>query len=748
MDSRNRILMSLRYITARLLPTLLGIVTTLLFAWSQFTELPLLHSLQQRAEFLAYDLRLNASLPQNQPPDPRIVIVDVDEKSLGLEGRWPWPRDKMADLTDRLFEAGAVVVGYDIFFSEPERNKAEAVLKELQSSNLSDAPLIKTIEALVPKFDNDQRLAASLADRDVTLGYLFHAEPTQPVGILPEPLLSLDQTQAHRSGIKAMPNYTASLPLLQQNAFSSGFVTTWPDPDGIIRRTPMLIRHGNDIYGSLSLNLAKLYLFLDEVQVNTVPIGETDAVESIVLGGTTIPTDGQGFALVPYKGAAGNFPYLSATDVLNGQFDETVLEGAIVLIGATAVGIADLVATPVKNIYPGVEVHANMLRSILDNDFPTTPPWADGANLVITLSIGLLLALLLPHLAPPTLLILSLATAASLVWSNFWLWQEKGIALALAWPLILIIALAAVVVSYGFLSENRKRAQLKGMFGQYVPPQLVDVMSQTSESFGFEGESREMTVLFADIRGFTTLSEKLSPAELRTLLNRYFTHMTEIIFDHQGTIDKYVGDMIMAFWGAPLHDPDHAKHAIQAAMQMLEKTAELKPILLAEGYPEVDIGIGLNTGLMNVGDMGSSYRRAYTVLGDNVNLGSRIEGLTKFYGAGLVVSETTMAGQDGVVFRRLDLVKVKGKTEAVKVFEPLCTQEQVTAELLEELQRHEAGLEAYYRQAWDEAKGIFTPLNQQQPETRVYSLYLERIAELRQRNPGPDWDGVYERREK
>jgi len=742
--------MSKPRIISKLLPTLLGIATSLIFGWAQFSDIALLNALQQRAESMAYDLRLNASIATQQPLDSRIIITDIDEKSLADEGRWPWPRNKIATLTERLFEAGAVVVGYDVFFTEPERNKALAIVQQLESTTPEANQLITNLSEIATQFDNDQHLADSLKDNDVTLGYLFHNENTAPVGQLPQSLQTLTAEQASRSGIKAMPNYTASLPLLQDSAASSGFVTTWPDPDGIIRRTPMLIRHGNNIYGSLSLNVAKLYLFLDEdeVEIKTSPIENIDTVDKIILGGTTIPTDGNGFALVPYKGPAGTFLYLSASDVLNGSVDDTILEGAIVLIGTSAVGIADLVATPVDNIYPGVEVHANIIRSILDNDFPYQPSWADGANLIATLGIGLILALLFPHLAPLTLLITSAVMASAIVYGNFWLWQEKGLALALAWPLILILSLAAVNITYGFLSENRKRSQLKNMFGQYVPPELVDAMSQTSENFGFEGESREMTVLFADIRGFTTLSEKLSPSELRALLNRYFTHMTEIIFEHHGTIDKYVGDMVMAFWGAPLKDPDHAKQAIQAAMKMLEKTAELKPILIAEGYPEVDIGIGLNTGLMNVGDMGSSYRRAYTVLGDNVNLGSRIEGLTKFYGAGLVVSETTMAGQDEFVFRRLDLVKVKGKTEAVKVYEPLCLKEEATAELLEELQQHELGLAAYLKQKWQQAEQIFAQLNKQQPNTRVYSLYLERINELRQRELGAEWDGVYERREK
>ncbi len=732
----------------KILPTLLGIVTALVFGWAQFSDITLLNALQQRAESMAYDLRLQAGIGTKQPPDSRIIIIDIDEKSLAEQGRWPWPRNKIAALTERLFDAGAVVVGYDIFFTEPERNKALAIAKQLHSTTPDAGQLINSLTKIASQFDNDQHLADSLRGNDVTLGYLFHSEKTAPVGQLPEPLQILTSEQASRSGIKAMPNYPASLPLLQDSASASGFVSIWPDPDGIIRRTPMLIRHGNNVYGSLSLNVAKLYLFLDKVEIKTSPIKNIDMVDKIILGGISIPTDGHGFALVPYKGPAGSFPYLSASDVLNGSVDETILEGAIILVGTSAVGIADLVATPLDNIYPGVEVHANIIRSILDNDFPYQPSWADGANLIATLSIGLALALLFPHLTPLTLLISAAAMASGLIYSNVWLWQEKGLALALAWPLILILALAAVNITYGFLSENRKRSQLKNMFGQYVPPELVDAMSQTSENFGFEGESREMTVLFADIRGFTALSEKLSPSELRALLNRYFTHMTEIIFEHHGTIDKYVGDMVMAFWGAPLKNPDHAKHAIKAAMQMLQKTAELKPILMAEGYPEIDIGIGLNTGLMNVGDMGSSYRRAYTVLGDNVNLGSRIEGLTKFYGTGLIVSETTMTGQDEFIFRRLDLVKVKGKTEAVNVFEPLCLKEEATTELLDERQQHEQGLAAYLKQDWCQAEQIFNQLKQHHPDTRVYSLYLERINELRQRDLAAEWDGVYERREK
>jgi adenylate cyclase len=389
-----------------------------------------------------------------------------------------------------------------------------------------------------------------------------------------------------------------------------------------------------------------------------------------------------------------------------------------------------------------------MIKAILDNHFPSEPSWADGANLSTTLIVGVVLAILLPLLTPIWLLFISTGIAVGIVLFNFWLWQEKGLALALAWPLLLILALGALNMTYGFIRENRKRAQLKNVFGQYVPPQLVEAMSQNPEAYSFEGESREMTVLFADIRGFTTLSESLSPSELRKLLNRYFTAMTEIIFKHQGTIDKYVGDMIMAFWGAPVNDPNHAKHAIAAALEMLAKTEELKPQLLAEGYPEINIGIGLNTGVMNVGDMGSSYRRAYTVLGDNVNLASRLEGLTKYYDVGLVVGDRTRELSDTFTFRQLDLVKVKGKTSGVKVFQPLCSQHTASTELISELQHHNEALSVYYQRHWDQAQNMFSELKASHPQTHLYRLYLERIEHLKKRNPGPEWDGVYERREK
>lgn len=318
----------------------------------------------------------------------------------------------------------------------------------------------------------------------------------------------------------------------------------------------------------------------------------------------------------------------------------------------------------------------------------------------------------------------------------------------MALPLGLVLALAVLNLAFGYLNEARQRGRLKDMFGQYVPPTLVEQMVRAPGRFSTAGESREMTVLFADIRSFTTLSETLTPGELKGLLNQFFTRMTRIIFERHGTIDKYVGDMIMAFWGAPLPDPDHALHATEAALEMLGAVESLRPELAAQGLPEISIGIGINTGVMNVGDMGSEFRRAYTVIGDAVNLGSRIEGLTKFYGAGLVIGEATRAQLGSFVCRRLDRVRVKGKTQGVEVYEPLCREDKAEPALRLEIERHHRALELYWAQQWDESCAEFEALHARAPQTRIYALYLERIDELRRRPLPADWDGVYDRRTK
>jgi adenylate cyclase len=329
------------------------------------------------------------------------------------------------------------------------------------------------------------------------------------------------------------------------------------------------------------------------------------------------------------------------------------------------------------------------------------------------------------------------------VWFNFQLWANYKLDFSLVLLLLVIIMVTSVNLIYGFLAESQTRKTIKGMFDQYVPPAHIDSMLNDPDNYTFEGESKELTVLFSDIRSFTTISEALSASELKTLLNDFFTPITEIIFKHNGTIDKYVGDMVMAFWGAPLDDENHRVNAVRAALEMLQKVEEMKAEFDERGYPEVNVGVGINTGFMNVGDMGSTYRRSYTVLGDAVNLGSRLEGLTKFYGIRLLIGQETARQLDGYLIRLIDKVKVKGKHEAVECYEPLCEESSAGEQLKARVKAYHEALNCYFAQHWDEAEQKFNALLENEPDSLLYQVYIERIETLREADLPADWDGAF-----
>ncbi len=723
-------------------PVVAGLVLVFGAVAVQLSQTGVLKSLQQRMEWMAYNVRLNATLPEQTELDPRIVIVDIDEMSLKEEGRWPWSRDKLSKLTDQLFKNNVSVVAFDMLFAEPEENPAQRVLEKLSAADKQNAePILREI---MPKLDADTKLAAQLTGRNVVLGYTFTNGQHEPVGQLPQPLPDADNIVSQNTLIPHMPSYNANLPRLQQAARYGGFFDAEVDEDGILRRSPLLKRYGDKLYAALGLEVARASYGGTAITVRTVLVGDALAVESVGLGGYDIPTDAEGRVIIPYRGPYPSFTYLSATDVLHGRVTQSILDNTIVFIGTTAPGLFDMRATPMQEVYPGVEVHANIVSGILDQHFPVHPDWMEAADLMVLLILGIVLTLLLPSLSPLRALTLSVALGATLVAVNVWLWSDQGLVMNIATPVILLFLLTLLNMAYGFLNESRGRILLKGKFGQYVPPELVEEMSRNSgENFGFEGDSREMTVLFSDVRNFTTISESLSANDLKKLLNEFFTPMTRVIFDRRGTIDKYVGDMIMAFWGAPMRDEHHARHALDAALNILAKVEELKPIFKANGLPEVNVGIGINTGMVNVGDMGSEFRRAYTVIGDTVNLASRLESLTKFYGVKLLVGENTRKGQDHILFRHLDVVRVKGKTDAVNIFEPVCYREQASAELLAEVEQYQEALGLYFTRQWSDAKGLFLRLQQQNPNLLVYAIYLDRIEKLRDQNIEPDWDGVF-----
>ena len=721
-----------------------------LFIWFQTTKYDSAVNLRQRLELLAFDLRITATLPKNVEQDKRIVIVDIDEKSLRYEGRWPWSRAKMATLVEQLFKKGAVVVGFDVMFTEPERNSAKTVLTYLDD-NVAGAPIVKRVlRGRLDDFDNDAKFAKSLKGKDVVLGYIFHRGKVKPIGLLPQHLEADNLPVIMKSTVTEMHGYTASLPVLQRAARHAGFFSLDTDSDGIIRRVPLVIKYKNNIYPSLALETARVYQLIDKISVITESIGGITNITGIGLSKKRIiPTDGEGRVIIPFRGPFNSFPYISATDVLHNKVAEGVLTNTIVFIGTTAEGLFDLRAVPMQSVYPGVEVHANIVAGILDNKFPAEPAWASGANLIVTAVTGLLLVIVLAYLTSPFKKILfALSVITIVTYFNIWMWTEYGIVLAIALPLLLAFLLSLTNLAYGFLTEAESKNQLQDMFGQYIPRELVSEMTDNPKHYGFEGVSREMSVLFADICGFTNISESLTAAKLKDLLNRFFTPMTRVIFESRGTIDKYVGDMIMAFWGAPLIDEENAANAVEAAFGMLEEVEILKKEFLAEGLPPFEIGIGINTGVMNVGDMGSEYRRAYTVIGDSVNLASRLEGLTRYYDLPLVIGEKTYEQvEHRFICQELDLIIVKGTSRPIKVYNPICRVGEETPALMNELEQSLEAMRLYRLQNWRAAKDIFESLNVAK-EKPLYHLYLDRIEWFRKNPPGPQWNGVFERREK
>jgi adenylate cyclase len=696
--------------------------------------------LLNRVEYLLYDWRYSNMLPLagRNAGQHNIAIIDIDEASLAEDGRWPWSRQKIAQLVEHLYAAGVLVVAFDVVFSEAELNPAGQLLDMLAPG---DAPGTRhMLQNLHVRVDADAAFAAAMPERDVVLGFFFQDDKQYQTGLLPMPVYEIPEPLRNNLVITERPGYTGNLPVLQNAAASGGFVTMFPDQDGSVRRAPLVIRHGNDLYPSLSLAAAMRYLFVSDVEVHFAQVGDVNTMTSLSLSEYPAATDAQGAVLVPYRGPARTFPYISASDVLHDRTGDS-LQGAVVFVGTSAIGLADLRNTPMGPQYPGVEVHANILEALLDGGIPYRPDWQAGANFVQLMLIAILLIVVLPKLGPSGMLFTGAGVFALVISWNFYQWY-LGLDMPLAASLLLTISLTLLFIADGFVRENATRKRLKGMFDQYVPPAHINMMLDNPAAYSFSGESKVMTVLFSDIRSFTSISEKLNAQELKLMLNTYFTPITKEIFDNDGTIDKYVGDMVMAFWGAPLDDAKHREHAITAALRMQEVTEQLKPMFAAQGLPEVNVGIGLNTGAMNVGDMGSTYRRAYTVLGDAVNLGSRLESITKFYGAKILVGEDTRDGVDAFVFRFVDRIQVKGKEEAIRVYEPLGASGQVAAEVLAELAQYDAAYALYLAREWDAAEEAFCVLQQQSPK-KLYEVYLERLADLRVAELPENWDGTF-----
>jgi adenylate cyclase len=706
----------------------------------------------KQLENWTYDSRLNFTRLDTR--DDRVVIVDIDENSLAEIGRWPWGRDELATIVDNLFETyQAKVVGFDIVFAEKDESSGLEMFEQLADTTLKDnADYQKALEEIRPTLLHDEIFANSLVGKNVVLGYYFKASLQEGesgvTGGLPPALTRMDVQWSERLPINNALGYVGNLEILQSSARSGGyFDNPFVDADGVFRRVPLVQAYQGYLFASLALATTQGYLDTASIELAVEAQGnqgsqEYYALETINLKDFQIPVDANGAVFVPYRGRQGSFPYVPAYKVLDGSADASQLKGKIVLIGTSAPGLLDLRSTPVQNIYPGVEVHANIISGILDDRIKHKPAWTLGYEFVLLVIIAVCMALLLP-LVPPLLAAASTLGFAGMIMAGTFVAWNNNLILPLASPMLLIVLIFMLHMTYGFFIESRGKRQLANLFGHYIPPELVDEMSESPEEFSLDGENREMTVLFSDVRGFTTISEGMDPRELTQLMNALLTPMTRVIHKNRGTIDKYMGDAIMSFWGAPLADAEHARHALYAAMEMIDELNIMQENFKQRGWPAVNIGIGLNTGNMNVGNMGSEFRMAYTVLGDAVNLGARLEGLTKNYGVNIIVNESTKAEVPEFLFRELDLVRVKGKNEPVAIFEPLGHKNDVEKSVTEELSAYRKALANFRAQAWDKAELDFFNLQRSYPDRNLYQVYLERIAVYRNEPPGDAWDGVF-----
>ena len=710
----------------------------------------------QRLDDIIYDARLRATMPKTL--DDRIVIVDIDEKSLAEVGRWPWGRNKLADLTNELFDRQKIaILGFDVVFAEADDSSGLKRLNELAKNELKDqAGFTEKLQQMRVSLDYDASFAKALEKRPVVLGYYLTSDRDgRSSGVLPQPVMSKDALQGRPIRFTSWNGFGSNIAQLAQAAPMAGHFNPIVDSDGVVRSLPLIAEYKGQYYEALSLAMFRTLIGLPAVSPGFPKdrfISKSyQGLENVLLKlddkkTLAIPVDERVSALVPFRGHGGvndgSFKYISASDVFARRLPADTLKNKIVLLGTTAPGLVDLRVTPVGETYPGVETHANMISGLLDGKIIVKPDYAIGYDVVMLVVAGVSLAFALPLLSASRAMLLSAGALLALFGINFWMFSSFGLVLPLGAALTMVAAAFALNMSYGYFVESRSKRELANLFGTYVPPELVDEMVKDPDSYSMKASNKELTVMFCDMRGFTKMSETMAPVQLQELLNEVFSRLTGHIRAHRGTIDKYMGDCVMAFWGAPVETGEHASLAVKAALEMSQAIVKINEEHRVRGLPEIGIGIGLNTGNMCVGDMGSNIRRSYTVIGDAVNLGSRLEGLSKIYGIDIVVSESTRKLASEFSWQELDKVRVKGKEQAVAIYYPLGPASETAAEKTAELKTWGSFIKAYRAQDWDQSDVFLINLMRTDAKKYLYQLYSDRVASMRMLPFDPEWDGA------
>lgn len=720
-----------------------------------------------------------------RPIDDRIVIVGLDEKTLQNVGSFPIARSYYAQTVDRLVAGGARVIGFDFDFPTPEKNSAIDALKQLeeQIGSTASPAVLEKIREIERTSDHDALLAESVKKAgNVVLGHIFvdaeHAKSMdekaaedyynvlwghpfpqmvkQPQGAAFDLNKAwFDPVSGHEGPV--FQGIESNIRLIAEAARSYGFFNYAPDRDGIYRRSMSVVRYRDrEWFPSLPLEMLKVYENIKD-QATVAYINE-NGMGTIELGPHTFKTEPDGSFLINFAGPFHTYPHYSMAEVMDQQFLQKhpdIFKGRIVLMGPTAVGIGDIRPTPFQAAnYMGVELHANVLDNMLNNDVAGRGFLKRGFSeemidiffiMVFGLGMGFLFARLKP-LQSTFSMIAALAAYIGLAYLAFSHW---GMWLYIVIPAGTLVVNYGAITSFRMVFEEREKRKVRRTFERYVSPGVIKLIEEDPKKyFKTGGESKELSIMFSDIRDFTRISEGLKPDDLVHLLNEYLGDMTDILFQRWGTLDKYIGDALMAFWGSPFPQTDHATRACAAALDMCARLEELNLKWEIEGKRPLEIGIGINSGIVSVGNMGSSKRFAWTVMGDSVNLASRLEGQNKQYHTARIISEFTYAEvKSEFVCRDLDRIRVKGKQKPVGIYELVAFAKDADKhrDLLAQWNDAQA---AFFRRAFDEAAQKYETILRKYPSDGPSQTFLKRALVYRQDPPPPDWDGVFVAKEK
>lgn len=693
------------------------------------------------------------------PPGDEVVIIAIDEKTLDELGRWPFPRRYFVEVAENLNNWGIRVLGFDMIFSEPDVYSGITTVDYIEKHILSilefDTKLTLFFAEARTDLDSDYHFAKELRRTpEVVLGYFFHQNKDEIAHLTDEEIeeyiksiykskfmaVRYDSETAKRTAFRQGLLPEPNIPIISDAADGFGYFNVFPDNDGTIRWTTLALKSGEVFYPSFALETARAYLGTPQPELF---VGD-DGAYKIQLGDIEIPVNSRGEMLINYRGSFRTFPYYSFTDVYHGRLSAEDFENKIAIIGTVAVGTYDLRVTPLGSDYPGMEINANIIDNILHQNFLSVPRWEPYLNLLVVLLFGVLLGFILPRVNAWQGAILSLVLV--MVWIGFaeFMFRQKSAWIMIMLPLITIALAYTTLTLIRYIIVERAGRQIKSAFEFYVPEAVVDEIIKDPAKLTLGGDRKDVSILFSDIAGFTTFSENLSPEELVHILNEYLTAMTDVVFTHRGLLDKYIGDAIMAVYGAPLEQPDHHLKACLSALDMMTELGHLQKKWEKEGRPKLEIRIGINSGFAAVGNMGSEKRFDYTVMGDNVNLASRLEGINKIYGTNIIISEFTYEHVNQLILcRELDLVRVKGKTKPVTIYEVLGRHNGDT-EIQTLVHLFEKGMAAARERDWDVALAIFKEVHVQFPDDKPTTLYLDRITEAKHNPPDADWDGVFD----